>query len=90
MIIVCEGELGHDESLSEQVILGRGICVPDENDEHQGWVSTSFTMIQVSNVVCPNTKGKVQLPQPLGVGGYVGGAVVAVHIARNPVYGMIS
>ena len=51
--------------------------------EHQGWVSTSFTLMQVSNAVFPNTKGNVQLSQPVD-GGYVGGAVVADQMARNP------
>ena len=57
--------------------------------EHQGWVSTSCRLMQESNAVFPNTKGNVQLSQPVD-GGYVGGAVVADQIARNPVYGMIS
>ena len=52
--------------------------------EHQGWVSTSCTMMQVSNAVFPNTKGNVQLSQPVD-GEYVGGAVVADQMARNPV-----
>ena len=51
--------------------------------EHQGWVSTSCTLMQVSNAVFPNTKGNVQLSQPLN-GGYVGDAVVADQMARNP------
>ena len=38
--------------------------------------------MQVLSVVSPN--GKSQLSQPVGVG-YVGGAVVAVQSARNPV-----
>ena len=53
--------------------------------EHQGWVSTSCTLMQVSNVPAPNTKGKVQLSQPVGVGGYVGGSLDAVQTAKNPV-----
>ena len=53
--------------------------------EHQGWISTSSTLMQVSNAVFPNTKGNVQLSQPVD-GGYVGGAVVADQMARNPVY----
>ena len=52
--------------------------------EHQGWVSTSSTLMQVSNAVFPNTKGNVQLSQPVD-GGYVGSAVVADQMARNPV-----
>ena len=52
--------------------------------EHQGWVSTFSTLMQVSNVPPPNTNGNVQLSQPVDVG-YVGGAVVGDHIARNPV-----
>ena len=51
--------------------------------EHQGWVSTSCTLMQVSNTPSPNSKGKSQISQPVGVG-YVGGPVVAVHTARNP------
>ena len=42
-------------------------------------------MMQVSNDPSPNTKGKVQLSQPVGVGGYVGGSLDAVQTARNPV-----
>ena len=53
--------------------------------EHQGWLSTSSTLMQVLNVASPNTKGNVQLSQPVD-GGYVGGAVVADQMARNPVY----
>ena len=45
--------------------------------------------MHVSNTLSLETKGKVQSSQPVDEG-YVGGAVVAVHIARNPVYGMIS
>ena len=45
--------------------------------------------MQVSNTLSLETKGKVQSSQPVD-GGYVGGAVVADQIARNPVYGMIS
>ena len=52
-------------------------------DEHQGWVSKSCSLMQVSYVVSPKTKGNVQLSQPLN-GGYVGDAVVADHVARNP------
>ena len=55
----------------------------DSGYEHQGWVSTSSTLMQVSNAVFPNTKGNVQLSQPMD-GEYVGGAVVADQIARNP------
>ena len=51
---------------------------------HQGCVSTSSTLMQVSNITSPNTKGKVQLSQPVG-GGYVGGSLDAVQTARNPV-----
>ena len=75
------GKLGHAESLSEQDILGEvkkwipsfvgGVMLY----EHQGWVSTSSTLMQVSNVVSPNTNGNVQLSQPVD-GGYVGEAVV--------------
>ena len=53
--------------------------------EHQGWVSTSSILIQESNAVFPNMNGNVQLSQPVDRG-YVGGAVVADQIARNPVY----
>ena len=55
--------------------------------EHQGWVSTSCRLMQVSNAVFPNTNGNVQLSQPVDRG-YVGGAVVADQIARNPVNGI--
>ena len=41
--------------------------------------------MQVSYVVSPKTKGNVQLSQPMGVVGYVGGSVDAVQTARNPV-----
>ena len=41
--------------------------------------------MQVSNELSPNTNGKIQLSQPVG-GGYVGGLLVAVHTARNPVH----
>ena len=51
---------------------------------HQGCVSTSRTLIQVSNVVSPNVNGKSQLSQPVVVG-YVGGSVVADQTAINPV-----
>ena len=40
--------------------------------------------MQVSNVVSANTKGKVQLSQPVGAEGYVGGSFVAVQTAKNP------
>ena len=43
--------------------------------------------MQVSKVASPNTNGKMQLSQPVGTGGYVGGLVVAVQMARNPVRG---
>ena len=56
--------------------------------EHQGRVSTSSTLMQVSNVPPPNSNGNVQLSQPVDEG-YVGGAVVGDQIARNPVYGAI-
>ena len=52
--------------------------------EHQGWISLSCTIMQVSNVVPRYVKGKVQLSQLLGVG-YVGGSEVAVQTATNPV-----
>ena len=52
--------------------------------EHQGWVSTSCRLMQESNAVFPNTNGNIQLSQPVD-GGYVGGAVVADQMARNPV-----
>ena len=39
--------------------------------------------MQVSNITSPNTKGKVQLSQP--VRGYVGGSLDAVQTATNPV-----
>ena len=42
--------------------------------------------MQVSNVVSPNRNGKSQLSQPVRVVGYVGGSLVAVHTARNPVH----
>ena len=57
---------------------------------HQGWVSISCILMQVLNVPSPNSKGKVQLSQPVGVLGYVGGSVVAVHKARNPVHASLS
>ena len=47
--------------------------------------------MQVSNILSKgylNKNGKIQPPHPVD-GGYVGGAVVADQIARNPVYGMI-
>ena len=40
--------------------------------------------MQVSNVPSPKTNGKSQLSQPVGVG-YVGGSLVAVQTATNPV-----
>ena len=40
--------------------------------------------MQVSNEPSPNTNGKSQLSQPVGVG-YVGGSLDAVHTATNPV-----
>ena len=80
--------------MSEQEILG-GVnkCVPSFVGgvvlyEHQGWESTSCRLMQVSNAVFPNTNGNVQLSQPVDRG-YVGGAVVADQIARNPVYGYL-
>ena len=92
MITIWGGELGHDESLSEQEILILGnMWVPSSVGgdsvppyEHQGWVSTSCTLMQVSNVPSPNTNGKSQLSQPVS-SGYVGGSLVAIQIARNPV-----
>ena len=51
---------------------------------HQGCMSISCTLMQVSNVESPNVNGKLQLSQPVGVG-YVGGSVVADQTARNPV-----
>ena len=42
-------------------------------------------MVQVSNILSLNTKGKIQSPQPVDVE-YVDGAVVADQTARNPVY----
>ena len=41
--------------------------------------------MQVSNAVSPNANGKLQLSQPVGVGGYVGGSLVAAQTATNPV-----
>ena len=73
-------------SLSEQEILGGGgICFPsvEKYFEHQGMVSTSCTLIQVSKIPAPNVNGKVQLSQPVGGGGYVGGSDVAFQTARN-------
>ena len=46
--------------------------------EHQGWVSTSWTLIQVSNVVSPNVNGKSQLLHPVGIS-------YCDQMARNPV-----
>ena len=46
--------------------------------EHQGWVSTSFTLMQVSNVVSPNVNGKSQLLHPVGISN-------CDQMARNPV-----
>ena len=54
-------------------------------NEHQGSVSSSWILIQVSNDLSQKTNGKVQLSQPVVVGGYVGGSVVAVQTATNPV-----
>ena len=51
--------------------------------EHQGWVSTSSMLMQESNAVFPNMNGNVQLSQPVYIV-YVGVAVVADQIARNP------
>ena len=45
--------------------------------EHQGWVSTSWTLIQVSNVVSPNVNGKSQLLHPVGI-------LYCDQMARNP------
>ena len=53
--------------------------------EHHGCVSSFCILIQVSNVESPNVNGKLQLSQPVGVVGYVGGSVVADQTARNPV-----
>ena len=57
--------------------MGGSVC------GHQGLVSTSCTMMQVSNEASPNTNGKIQLSQPLR--GYVGGSLDVVHTATNPV-----
>ena len=46
-------------------------------------VSNTGTLIKVSDV-SPNGNGKLQLSQPVGVG-YVGGSIVAVQTAKNPV-----
>ena len=46
--------------------------------EHQGRVSTSWTLIQVSNVVSPNVNGKSQLLHPVGI-------LYCDQMARNPV-----
>ena len=46
--------------------------------EHQGWVSTSWTLMQVSNVVSPNVNGRSQLLHPVGIS-------YCDQIARNPV-----
>ena len=48
---------------------------------HHGW--SPSILVQVSNILPKDTEGKIQSPQPVD-GGYVGGAVVADHIARNP------
>ena len=78
MITDLGGELGHDESLSEQEILTAvlitGVAMLYE---HQGWVSTSWTLIQVSNVVSPNVNGKSQLLHPVGI-------LYCDQMARNP------
>ena len=50
---------------------------------HHGW--SPSILVQVSNILPKDTEGKIQSPQPVD-GGYVGGAVVGDHIARNPVY----
>ena len=52
--------------------------------EHQHWVSTPCTLMQVSNVATPNVNGKSKLLHPVSIGGYVGGSVVADQTARNP------
>ena len=66
---------------------GGGIYVPDWIwDWHQGWASTSCTLMQVLNVVPRYPNGKVQLSQPKGVIGFVGGSLVDVQIAVNPFF----
>ena len=72
--------LGHEESLSEQEILVELFV----SFEHHGWVSTSWTLMQVSNAMPPKEKGKSQLSQPVG-SGLVGGSVVGDQTTRNPV-----
>ena len=54
---------------------------------HHGW--SPSILVQVSNILSLNTKGNVQLSQPVDEG-YIGGAVVGDHIARNPVYCSLS
>ena len=54
---------------------------------HHGW--SPSILVQVSNILPKDTEGKIQSPQPVD-GGYVGGAVVADHTARNPVCGTLS
>ena len=48
---------------------------------HHGW--SPSILVQVSKILPLNTKGKSQCPQPMDVE-YVGGAVVAAQMARNP------
>ena len=62
-------------------------CVPwsigaGNSARHHGW--SPSILVQVSNILPLKTNGKVQSPQPVGVG-YVGGSVVADQAARNPV-----
>ena len=63
--------MGHNESVFEQEILGGvNMWIPSSVGgvmlyEHQGWVSTFSTLMQVSNVPPPNTNGKVQLSHPV-------------------------
>ena len=62
-------------------------CVPSligagkAASKHHGW--SPSILVQVSNILPLITNGKLQSPQPVDVG-YVGGAVVGDHIARNP------
>ena len=49
--------------------------------KHQGWVSTSCTLIQVSNVVPRYVSGKSQLLHPVGIS-------YCDQMARNPVRGL--
>ena len=52
---------------------------------HHGW--SPSILVQVSNILSTgylNKNGKIQPPHPVD-GGYVGGAVVADQMARNPV-----